>query len=88
MRTISQSKKFEKDVKRCRKRGYDLTRLKEVMTLVANDALENKHRPHILSGNYANYWECHIRPDWLLIYLLTEDNVTFERTGTHADLFD
>lgn len=87
MRIIKQSKKFSKDLKRCQKRGYDIEALKTVMRLAATETLEPKHRPHILSGTFTGYWECHIRPDWLLIYQLDEKSITFERTGTHSDLF-
>jgi len=50
--------------------------------------LEEKHRDHKLSGNYINHRECHIEPDWLLIYRLIGKEIHFVRTGTHSDLFD
>jgi mRNA interferase YafQ len=65
-----------------------LTKLSTIVERLAlNQEIGNKHRPHKLSGNYAEKWECHIEPDWLLIYELSNDLVTLYRTGTHSDLF-
>lgn len=58
-----------------------------MVILVSGEALDKKHRDHELVGNYANRRECHIEPDWLLIYKTDQPNIIFERTGTHADLF-
>jgi mRNA interferase YafQ len=72
------------------RRGKDLPKLKEVMTLLIEEKpLPEKLRDHNLVGNYTGCRDCHIEPDWLLIYTLSEDktHVTFERTGSHADLF-
>ena len=70
------------------KRGKDLRKLGAVVKkLQAGEELQKRHRPHPLSGSWANYMECHIEPDWLLIYQLNEDEVRLVRTGTHADLF-
>ncbi len=82
--------RFEKDVKLSAKRGKDLDKLKEIMCLLANgDALPARNRDHNLTGNYIHRRECHIEPDWLLIYKLDKDiqKIIFERTGTHSDLF-
>lgn len=87
MLIIQQSNRFEKDVKLCKKRGFKMVLLKETMKLVATDSLTHRHRPHILSGDYTHYWECHIKSDWLLIYRKDGNTITFERTGTHSDLF-
>ena len=58
--------------------------------IVEEKALDPKHRDHVLSGEYKGFGECHIRPDWLLIYLkdIRKKTITFVRTGSHADLFD
>lgn len=79
---------FEKDVKLAKKRGRDLNRIFHLMQLLLNEeTIPAKHRDHSLSGNYANRRECHIEPDWLLIYKLGNEEIIFERTGTHSDLF-
>lgn len=73
-----------------KKRGYDLTLLEDVITKLSQGIpLEEKHRNHQLTGNFAGYHECHIKPDWLLIYLI-ENNIltlTMIDTGSHSDLF-
>lgn len=62
--------------------------IKAILTkLINEEPLDSKHRNHKLSGNYKGHWECHIEPDWLLIYRLTSTEVIFERTGSHSDLF-
>ena len=82
------TKRFEKDLKRALKRGKDLDKLwKIVELLLDNKPLEERHRPHPLSGNYAKVWECHIEPDWLLIWNPEVDQLVLSRTGTHSDLF-
>ena len=68
MYKIQTTNRFEKEVLKCKKRGFNLDNLKEVMSLLAKDGiLPAKYKPHKLSGNYSNCWECHIKPDWLLI---------------------
>ena len=80
--------RFEKDLKRAIKRGKDLDKLWEIVEqLLNNKPLEKCHRPHPLSGNYATAWECHIEPDWLLIWNPEVDQLVLSRTGTHSDLF-
>ncbi len=80
--------RFEKDVKRMQRRGKDMGKLRRVMeSLIDKEPLEPRHRDHLLVGNYADRRECHIEPDWLLIYKLGPDWILFECTGTHADLF-
>ena len=82
------TKRFEKDLKRALKRGKDSDKLwKIVELLLDNKPLEKRHRPHPLSGNYATAWECHIEPDWLLIWNQEDDQLVLSRTGTHSDLF-
>ena len=84
------SGRFKRDLKLIQKRGKDVVKLKTVMNLLAEQTpLEPRHRDHPLSGNWEGCRECHIEPDWLLIYivLLEENKIRFERTGTHSDLF-
>ena len=87
MRVI-QSSAFKKDVKRQKKRGRDLVKLKEVIDiLVSGEVLPQRYLDHGLSGNWNGWRDCHIQPDWLLLYKLTPDALTLGRTGTHSDLF-
>ncbi len=89
MRKPGYTRQFERDVRRIRKRGKDLDKLKAILSaLVAEKPLESRHRDHLLRGNYRDRRECHIEPDWLLVYKLEgETDIIFERTGTHSDLF-
>lgn len=88
MLKIITTKQFEKDVKTSKRRGKNTLKLREIMTALLNqEKLPLKNRDHLLTGNYANRRECHIEPDWLLIYKLETDCIIFERTGTHSDLF-
>ena len=87
---IVPSNQFKKDLKLAQKRGYDLDKIKKVIALLANgEPLEAKYRDHLLIGDYGNYRECHIQPDWLLIYKIEDDQLILflSRTGTHSDLF-
>jgi len=82
-------KRFAKEVQKAQKRGKDMQKLKDIMeTLIAQKVLPAKNRNHKLKGDFVNYWECHIEPDWLLIYKLTTKEIIFARTGTHVDLFE
>lgn len=79
---------FEKDLKRAKKRGKNLEKLKVLIRLLLEQApLPCQYRDHVLSGNYKGRRECHIEPDWLLIYKLEGNAIIFERIGSHADLF-
>ena len=79
---------FKRDVKLAGKKGKNLSKIKAIMTKLTNEEiLDPKHRNHKLTGNYKDHWECHIEPDWLLIYRLSKTEITFERTGSHSDLF-
>ena len=81
---------FRKDTERCRKRGLDMELLKtDVCLLEANGKLPVEYLPHKLTDNYAGCWECHLKPDWLLIWEQnnTELTLLFTGTGTHSDLF-
>ena len=82
------TRQFEKDVKRARKRGKDLDRFRRVArALLAEEPLDAVYRDHPLIGNYAGRRECHLEPDWLLIYKRESERIVFERMGTHSDLF-
>jgi mRNA interferase YafQ len=88
VRTFSRTTQFKKDVKRAEKRGKDLAELKVVLDLlIEGKPLPPDYRDHPLRGNFAGSRDCHIQPDWILIYTLVESHVRFERTGTHSDLF-
>lgn len=89
MLDLNSSTKFKKDYKLCMKRGYNLGLLQAaVNTLRIPAALPEKNRDHGLSGNFNGYRECHILPDWLLIYKIDNNELYLARTGTHADLFN
>ena len=84
------TKRFEKNISRCIKRGYDIELFKEIAVLLVEEMpLPPKCKVHKLIGEFANHWECHIKPDWLLIYRYDDVNkkVIFEDTGSHSDLF-
>lgn len=90
MYTVKPSGRFKKDLKVVAKRGYDINLLADVIKLLAaGSPLPGKNKDHALTGNWVNYRECHITPDWLLIYKVEEDILvlTLTRTGTHSDLF-
>jgi mRNA interferase YafQ len=89
MRALSYTNQFERDIKRIRKRGKDLEKLEPVISaLVEGVPLTEKYRDHALLGSYRGRRECHIEPDWLLVYKLTDDSIIIERTGSHSDLFE
>jgi mRNA interferase YafQ len=86
--SIQTTKLFEKDVIKAQKRGKDLAKLKFVINeLVNNKVLPTKYKDHKLTGNYIGFKECHIEPDWLLVYKIANNILYLVRTGTHADLF-
>ena len=88
MLDVRYSTKFKRDFKVCAKRGYNLKRLQNVIDILrVPDSLPPKNRDHNLTGNYAGYRECHVEPDWLLIYQQTETELLLYRTGIHSDLF-
>ncbi len=85
------SNRFRKDLKLAAKRGCDLALLNSIVDRLAQgETLPAKHRDHSLTGDYIGFRECHIQPDWLLIYRTEEEALMLflMRTGTHADLFD
>ena len=88
MLNVRYSTRFRKDFKTCVKRHYKMDLLQQVIdTLRIPDVLPAKNADHNLTGNYAGYRECHIEPDWLLIYCMDGDELLLHRTGTHSDLF-
>ena len=79
---------FNRDLKRARKRGKDIAKLHAVVNiLLKGERLPRRCRAHALSGDWQGFWECHLEPDWLLIWKQEEDTLTLVRTGTHSDLF-
>ncbi|MCL1905045.1 MAG: type II toxin-antitoxin system YafQ family toxin [Methanomassiliicoccaceae archaeon] len=87
---VMATSKFQKDLKRAKKRNYDIDLLTGVIKkLAAGETLEKKNQDHRLKGEYKDCRECHITPDWLLIYKAEEDTLILclMRTGTHSDLF-
>lgn len=90
MLDVIASNRFRKDLKLAMRRGYDIGLLEAVVDqLATGKALEEKYRDHLLTGDYGGFRECHITPDWLLIYQVREHELILflSRTGTHSDLF-
>ena len=91
MLDIRYSVQFKKDFKLMKKRGLPLQELKDVIELLAAEkTLDEKFYDHALKGKYNSFRECHIRPDWLLIYMIDHEELilTAQRTGSHSDLFE
>lgn len=89
MRKPSYTTQFERDLRLQQRRGKDIEKLKQVLTALINEEmLAESYRDQPLRGNFKNRRECHIEPDWLLIYKLDGDEIIFERTGRHSDLFE
>ena len=88
MLKVTYTNKFRKELKLSQKRGLKNIKLQNIVTLLCeNKELLGHCRPHMLSGKYAGFFECHIESDWLLIYRITDDAIELARTGTHSDLF-
>jgi mRNA interferase YafQ len=88
--TIEYTNRFKKDLKRCNKRGYNLDELIKVIDILQRTGeLPAMYKPHLLKGKYSGLWECHIKPDWLLIWHQDNSSLTLlmMNTGTHSDLF-
>ena len=82
------TKQFERDLKRVLKRGKKKEKIKLVISrLIKEEKLDKKYRDHKLLGVFKGRRECHLEPDWLLVYKVETNKIVFERTGTHADLF-
>ena len=87
---VNTTGKFERDIKRCKKRHLDIHKLLDVVEILKNTgSLPAEYRPHKLSGNYAGLWECHIQSDWLLVWDQNDTELILLLTGTgsHSDLF-
>ena len=88
MKTIFEASQFRKDLKKTIKRGKDIQKLKEIVRQIANgEMLDARHRDHALTGSRHGSRDCHVEPDWLLIYRKDDDSLYLERSGTHSDLF-
>jgi len=88
MKTIRRTSQFKRDVRRMQRHGKDMGKLKGALqTLVKGEPLPALHRDHVLVGQYRGTRECHIEPDWLMIYELAETEIVLIRTGSHSDLF-
>ncbi len=88
MLEINATSKFKRDYRRCVKRGYDIRLLNNIVdTLCIPEPLPPVNKDHALTGNYNKWRECHIQPDWLLIYRVEGEALYLDRTGTHTDLF-
>ena len=89
MKSLSQTTRFVRDVKRMRKRGKDIGKLEAIVRkLAAGEVLGPRHRDHPLHGTWSDSRDCHIEPDWVLIYTTDAVCLRLERTGTHSDLFE
>lgn len=85
---IHYTTQFKKDYKRIKKQNKNIDRLKVVIEkLVAGKKLEPKYRNHRLSGNWNDHRDCHIEPDWILIYRIEDEELILERSGSHSELF-
>lgn len=88
MKHVVYSNACERDLRAMAKRGKDLSKFHAVVEVLVNDApLATKYKPHPLKGAWKPKWDCHIEPDWILIYEVTKDAVKLSRTRTHSDLF-
>lgn len=88
MKTIRRTSQFKRDVKRVQRQGKDLEELKRVLEMLVKEGeLAPKYRDHVLVGQYKGTRECHIEPDWLLLYERAESEIVLIRTGSHSDLF-
>lgn len=89
MRTLARTNQFRRDYKKAKRRRHDISKLLEIVTrLASGEKLETRHSDHTLGGEFPDCRECHIEPDWLLIYRLTEEELVLIRTGSHSDLFE
>jgi mRNA interferase YafQ len=85
---LIRTNQFKKDYKLAIKRGKKLLALPIILeAILEGQVLDTKYKAHRLSGNWAGYWECHLEPDYLMVYTLSEETITLVRLGTHADLF-
>ncbi|MDP2276746.1 MAG: type II toxin-antitoxin system YafQ family toxin [Nitrospirota bacterium] len=90
MLNVKTTNKFEKDFELMIRQGEDIEKLKIIMQMLAREeSLDPRHRDHKLTGGYISHRECHVEPDWLLVYKvdIKEQTITFVRNGSHSDLF-
>ena len=88
MKSIRRTAQFKRDIKRLQQQGKDLAKLKSVLASLVNEqVLPLQYRNHVLVGQYKGTRECHIAPDWLLLYESSESEIILIRTGSHSDLF-
>lgn len=88
MLAVTNTNRFEHDIKRVKKQGKEISKMVAIVdTLRHKQPLAPRHRDHKLTGNYKECRECHIQPDWLLIYRVEKTALILERTGSHAELF-
>ncbi|MFL5327005.1 MAG: type II toxin-antitoxin system YafQ family toxin [Microvirga sp.] len=89
MKKVSRTNRFRRDLKLIRKQGLDLRKLDVIVERRRNRVdLDERHHLHRLSGKWVGAWECHVTPDWLLIWYETEDELILARTGSHSELFE
>jgi len=88
VRNLIRGAQFKRDVKLAERRGKNLAKLRElILLLVEGDSLPPRYKDHSLGGNWKHHRDCHIEPDWLLLYKIDGDDLHLVRTGTHSDLF-
>lgn len=90
MYSITFTNRFKKDLKLCQKRGLDIESIKTAIEILASTgSLPAVYHPHLLSGNHKGQWECHIKPDWIMVWEQndTQLSLLFLYTGTHSDIF-
>jgi len=90
MYSIFTTRRFDRDVKLCKKRGLPTEKIYEVIKILRDKgSLPTKYQPHKLTGDYKGYWECHIQPDWLLVWEQRDKELVLimTRTGSHSDIF-
>jgi mRNA interferase YafQ len=88
LRTPVSGAQFRRDLKRAQKRGKDMAKLREIiLLLIEGKPLSARYKDHPLGGEWSHYRDCHIEPDWLLIYKVDGEDLHLVRTGTHSDLF-
>jgi mRNA interferase YafQ len=88
VRNLISGTQFRRDVKLAERRGKDMSKLRElILLLVEGDPLPPRYKDHPLGGDWKHHRDCHIQPDWLLLYKIDGDDLYLVRTGTHSDLF-
>jgi len=88
MRVVVTASRFNRDIKRQKRRGKDRIKLEAIVAMLcASGTAPQESRPHKLTGEWHGFWECHIESDWVLIYTINTTAVTLCRTGSHSDLF-